>query len=613
MKGVILHSGGVDSTVLLTKLLKEGHDCYPLSIEYGQRHAKEIDKAAEICGVLALDEKWQCLDLCNLRDFIHSALSGQGEIPYGHYSDEIQKATVFPNRNMILLAIAAGYAETIEGEFVAYAAHSNDRCIAEGETVVTPTGKKRVEDLVPEDEVLSCSLDNSTVSFQKVVKVVNNGTRDDVCLLTCLGGRQLRLTGNHKVFKVLRVSFNKSDGYEKTIVEVPLREIKKGDWLLTPATKKKLVTDEPVFDIDLLQYCDTSNPLLQYGDKFIWFKRDNMLPRYIKSDVFAKLVTWFVTEGNLPGPSQNNTYKTCISQKSGTPEAAEIEGLLKQWGFHYSYNEGGMFFEFSGPTCYAFRRCGRGAENKRIPGEILRMHPKLVFDTLIKGDGGEEKNYPNRLNYVTKSKVLREQVAYLCSVLGCSCSYTRNKTSGTYQMSIGTEFRKNVNRLGECKMIKVESVTNTLSARVFDITVENDHTFFAGEGSGILVSNSIYPDCRPEFVESVGKTIKLGTGGKVRLIEPFVDMTKAEVAKLGIEIGTPLYLTWSCYKGQERPCLQCGTCLERTEAFYLNHTSDPALTPEEWEQALVYLRQYTTPVDVIPDSYDVPMVEGKDY
>lgn len=231
MKGVVLHSGGIDSTVLLTHLLRDGHDCYPLGIEYGQTHAKELFAADHICEYLGLLEKKRVLFLSVLSELIQSALTGQGEIPRGHYSDEVQKATVVPNRNMILLAIAAGYAETIRGRFVAYAAHSNDR--------------------------------------------------------------------------------------------------------------------------------------------------------------------------------------------------------------------------------------------------------------------------------------------------------------------------------------------------------------------------AIYPDCRPEFVKSVGETIRLGTGGKVELIEPFTNYTKADIVQLGRELQAPLRLTWSCYRGGERPCLTCGTCLERTEAFKLADFTDPALSEEEWEHALRYLDEYT--------------------
>lgn len=231
-KCIVLLSGGVDSTCLLAKLVHDRFDCYPLSIEYGQRHAKELLAAKRVSEYYGLweNEKHKVLFLGNLKELIHSALSGDGDIPHGHYSDDIQKVTVFPNRNMILLGIAAGYAQTIGAAYVAYAAHSNDR--------------------------------------------------------------------------------------------------------------------------------------------------------------------------------------------------------------------------------------------------------------------------------------------------------------------------------------------------------------------------AIYPDCRPMFVESVRETIELGTGGDVTLLEPFVNITKAQVIVRGIELGAPLHLTFSCYEGGDRPCLQCGTCLERTEAFSLANVSDPALSGEEWKKALEFLKQY---------------------
>ncbi len=229
-KVVVLASGGLDSTTLLAQLLKAGHDCHLLTINYGQRHVKEIHAAEAVSQFYDMAERWNSLDLSNLKELIRSALSGEGDIPNGHYSDEIQKATVFPNRNMILLGIAAGFAATINGSAVAYAAHSNDR--------------------------------------------------------------------------------------------------------------------------------------------------------------------------------------------------------------------------------------------------------------------------------------------------------------------------------------------------------------------------AIYPDCRPEFIHSVNETIKLGTDGQIELLEPFEDLTKAQIALKGHELEAPLHLTWSCYKGEERPCLTCGTCLERTEAFYKAGLKDPALSNEEWLDAMTALKKY---------------------
>jgi len=128
-KIVVLHSGGLDSSVLLYQLVKEGNDCYPLSIIYGQRHKLEVVFAESISKSLGILERHKVLDLSNIQCLLPSSLTGSSEIPNGHYEDESMKSTVVPNRNMILLSIAAGYAQGIKADSVAYAAHAGDHAI----------------------------------------------------------------------------------------------------------------------------------------------------------------------------------------------------------------------------------------------------------------------------------------------------------------------------------------------------------------------------------------------------------------------------------------------------------------------------------------------------
>jgi 7-cyano-7-deazaguanine synthase len=88
--------------------------------------------------------------------------------------------------------------------------------------------------------------------------------------------------------------------------------------------------------------------------------------------------------------------------------------------------------------------------------------------------------------------------------------------------------------------------------------------------------STIYPDCRPEFVEALRPAIRLATAWHpVELQAPFVDMSKAEIVKMGLALHVPYHLTWSCYRGGERPCRRCPTCIEREEAFALNSCRDP--------------------------------------
>jgi 7-cyano-7-deazaguanine synthase len=129
MKAVVLFSGGLDSTVLVHHLLQEKADLKLLSIDYGQRHHKEIISSTQIAESLGVPHF--VLSLPSLGQLLGgSALTDQEiSLPEGHYAEESMKATVVPNRNMILLSLAAGHAISLKYDTVAYAAHAGDHTI----------------------------------------------------------------------------------------------------------------------------------------------------------------------------------------------------------------------------------------------------------------------------------------------------------------------------------------------------------------------------------------------------------------------------------------------------------------------------------------------------
>ena len=86
-----------------------------------------------------------------------------------------------------------------------------------------------------------------------------------------------------------------------------------------------------------------------------------------------------------------------------------------------------------------------------------------------------------------------------------------------------------------------------------------------------------YPDCRPEFIEAFQRVIDLGTAAdpRITLMTPFVRMTKADIVRVGLALGVPYELTWSCYRSSDRACGVCSSCHYRREAFRELGLEDP--------------------------------------
>lgn len=91
--------------------------------------------------------------------------------------------------------------------------------------------------------------------------------------------------------------------------------------------------------------------------------------------------------------------------------------------------------------------------------------------------------------------------------------------------------------------------------------------------------HAVYPDCRPEFIQSFERTALLANEGFIadhfHIAAPFIDQTKADIARMGNSLGVDWTRTWSCYKGGEVHCGSCSTCFERREAFQLAGVTDP--------------------------------------
>ncbi len=87
--------------------------------------------------------------------------------------------------------------------------------------------------------------------------------------------------------------------------------------------------------------------------------------------------------------------------------------------------------------------------------------------------------------------------------------------------------------------------------------------------------HTIYPDCRPEFIDAMDKATSAGTFVDVRVEAPYTNISKADIVRRGTALGIDYAKTWSCYKGSEMHCGKCGTCVERKEAFADAGVEDP--------------------------------------
>ncbi|MBQ7192131.1 MAG: 7-cyano-7-deazaguanine synthase QueC [Paludibacteraceae bacterium] len=79
--------------------------------------------------------------------------------------------------------------------------------------------------------------------------------------------------------------------------------------------------------------------------------------------------------------------------------------------------------------------------------------------------------------------------------------------------------------------------------------------------------HTIYPDCRPEFVNAMNEAVQAGTWNNVQLLTPYTNISKTEIARRGLTLGINYDETWSCYRGGEQQCGTCATCREREQAL----------------------------------------------
>jgi 7-cyano-7-deazaguanine synthase len=126
---VVIVSGGMDSITLLYDIISQGHRPHVVTFNYNQRHKKEIDCAKYHCELLHVSDHY-IVDLSVLNELADSCLTRPNlSVPEGNYDEPSMKATVVPNRNMVMLSLATAFAISTKSEAVYYGAHSGDHTI----------------------------------------------------------------------------------------------------------------------------------------------------------------------------------------------------------------------------------------------------------------------------------------------------------------------------------------------------------------------------------------------------------------------------------------------------------------------------------------------------
>jgi 7-cyano-7-deazaguanine synthase len=112
-----------------------------------------------------------------------------------------------------------------------------------------------------------------------------------------------------------------------------------------------------------------------------------------------------------------------------------------------------------------------------------------------------------------------------------------------------------------------------LSAAVSWAEVLGAKTVFIG---AVEQDSSGYPDCRPAYYDAFNQLIRMGTKeGQIRVVTPLIAMRKSEIVQLGVELGAPFHVSWSCYSGETDACSVCESCVLRLRAFREAGAVDP--------------------------------------
>lgn len=624
-QAVVSYSGGMDSTCLILSLLAGGYKVSAYSFDYGQVHSVELERAQENITYLqglGLPVQHQIINVRDVFSGDPSTLVQHTKSPEGDYREETMKSTVVLNRNVIFSSIIFAKALSLAKQnntsvTISLGVHAGDHCFTGDTKILTTQGLKTINELRINDEIFSLDPENQQICIDKCIDIIPKGSNNEIYNISTTSG-DIRLTGEHQVYVCDFSDYNKLKGYIKHIVKKKVKDLRVGDYTISSYKMPNELMDVKIDTInifDIFTQLDYHNTYID-NNKF-GFIRDNGSKTYsyninMPAREFVNLMAWYISEGYTSTPGHNQSrYTSCFSQSmyKNLENNEDILRELRVLDIPLSITESKqkesnrpkeVTYQFNSVISAIMQSCGCNSKEKHIPDwlkHILYQSKELrtsFIHTLCLGDGHYDE-FSNLWSYHSNSFQLIQDVTELIKLNGHYVKLCKNNQKAhTRTITFGSKCSKNgLARLGDASISLIKSIEmdNTKDEKVYDISVEKNHNFFAGNLGNVLISNSIYPDCKPESVNMARELFRISNWDS-ELVEydtPFVNIDKGTVLKVGIQSMKDLGIsqeeqdyilahTISCYNATPdgKSCGKCGTCTERLEAFAQNGIQDPA-------------------------------------
>lgn len=217
------------------------------------------------------------------------------------------------------------------------------------------------------------------------------------------------------------------------------------------------------------------------------------------------------------------TANKCVVVLSGGPDSATVAYWAKKQG----YDVHAITFKY---------------------GQIATREIEYAFKI------AHELNVPIKLIDLSTLKEIFTGVSSLCDE----------------QISMTSEFSQSI-------IVPFRNAIFLSVAVAYAISIDANKIFYGAQGS----DEPFYPDCRREFYKAFEDAATRGTGRKLTIEAPFSSISKSEVIKIGVKLGVPYHLTWSCYLNASNHCGKCESCINRKKAFAEAGVQDPT-EYDEW-------------------------------